>query len=167
MGPGQRQDQAEAGKGQGCAARARSIVTCLSEIGVPDVVGAALTQRQFDPRVPCIFDRMHIPSSVISTGRSKQGSGEYGVWHFLTTSSGGAESVCPTLCVQGSSVDDGGVADVLRVWLAAFGLLCLIVLFVWYDSADAAFGVLDVALVSGYEVAMAVKDALPCDGAAI
>lgn len=46
-------------------------------------------------------------------------------------------------------------------------MLCLIVLFVRYDSADAAFGVLDVALVSGYEVAMAVKDALPRDGAAI
>ncbi len=46
-------------------------------------------------------------------------------------------------------------------------MLCLIVLFVGYDSTDAAFGVLDIALVSGYEVAMAVRDALPCDGAAI
>lgn len=58
-------------------------------------------------------------------------------------------------------------ANAWAFWLVAFGLFCLEVLFVGYDSADAAFGVLDVALVSGYEVAVAVGDALPCDGAAI
>ncbi|MCH4160871.1 MAG: hypothetical protein LKF41_02375 [Bifidobacterium sp.] len=71
------------------------------------------------------------------------------------------------MCGQGLSAADGGFVDGLRVWLAVFGLFCLVVLFVGYDSANATFGVLDVTLVSGYEVAMAVRDALPCDSAAI